>query len=107
MLLNKELRHNSTALLLLTLAFASGIRGVGFRYYAAETRALEFGVREKLSAIAGTKVHQISEWRRERIADARVALSNDIMMSALRRAMTPSCDRQTKQQLLRWMATFQ
>ena len=74
--MTKEEPSRRTSFLLMTifLLLVAGIGGVGFRFYAAQKRALQTEVANQLSAIAAMQVNQGATWRRARWGGARLIL---------------------------------
>ncbi|MHB9008249.1 MAG: PAS domain S-box protein [Limisphaerales bacterium] len=72
------------ALLVLFLVLTSGITLVGLDYLKHQQTEARAAAREQLEAIADLKVQQIVNWRKERLADAKVIRATPY---AIRRAL--------------------
>ena len=48
----------------------------GYRFYQAQKKSIKLEAQNDLSAIADLKVSQITQWRRERIADGDLLFNN-------------------------------
>lgn len=82
--------HLPIAFPLILLTLCAGILTSGFIYFESQKKQLERQYRNQLSAIAGLKVQQIVEWRRERAGSATFLAANPL----LTRPRTPEIDRE-------------
>jgi two-component system, cell cycle sensor histidine kinase and response regulator CckA len=72
------------ALAALLFFLIAAISAVTYYYHLAQERAIEREVQNQLAAISEMKVRQLSEWRRERMGNAREILGDALTMAALR-----------------------
>ena len=90
------------------LLFAIGISGAGYLYYEAQKTNIKNDRQAGLSAIAGLKVQQIVDWRRERIADAEVIFENSMVARQFQVLLeSPSTASESKQAAINWMESLQ
>jgi two-component system cell cycle sensor histidine kinase/response regulator CckA len=71
-------RRNVYLLLTAFWLLALGVAAAGYEYYLNQKAAIENEERTKLSAIAELKIRQISSWRDERLADARIVAASPL-----------------------------
>ena len=95
-------RRNSYQMLGVFLALSAGLGAVGYRYYAVQRSDIEANVRDELSAIADLKVRQVAEWRRERLAAARIIASTQ-SMPAVSWLLAGRADAKARGAVLAWM----
>ncbi len=62
--------------------FAAGMVWGAYRYYQAQSRAVESGIGGQLAAVAELKVGQFAAWRRERIDEAQLIAGNPLLRRA-------------------------
>src|ERR1035437_414417 len=106
--MTKEEPSRRTSFLLMTifLLLVAGIGGVGFRFYAAQKRALQTEVANQLSAIAAMKVNQVATWRRARWGDARLVQINARMMPSLLEVLRGTASPRSLALMGAWLETF-
>lgn len=63
------------------------IGGVTWRYYVTQKETFERAAQTELLTVADTKVKEISEWRRERLGEARSIMADAFTLAALRRVI--------------------
>jgi PAS domain S-box-containing protein len=102
----EPLRRTSFLLITIFLLLVAGIGGVGYRFYAAEKRALQTEVANQLSAIAAMKVNQVATWRRARWGDARLMQINARMMPSLLEVLRGTANPKTLALMGAWLETF-
>jgi signal transduction histidine kinase len=92
-------------ILIFSLLVAGLILGGYFSYqnfkknYRAEAE-------QQLSAIAELKVSELSQWRKERLADGAVFFKNDSFYDLVRRFLEQPEDADAKRQILDWIAKY-
>ncbi len=89
--------------LVLTVAVAGVIAGLGAVYLRHEQGATRMARQNELQAIADLKVQQIRDWRQERLGDARFFANAPFVqrdVAAVRRAPGPL---PAREEMLRWM----
>jgi PAS domain S-box-containing protein len=99
------LRADSYVLFGAFLVLTLGIAAVGYRYYAQQKTGIEFAVRNELAAIADLKVRQVVAWRQERIGDAKLIASTQLMPAA-RLVLAGHADPKTTEQVRAWIQTI-
>jgi two-component system cell cycle sensor histidine kinase/response regulator CckA len=94
-------------LIFVFLLFVIGISGAGYLYYEAQKRDIKKDREADLSAIADLKVHQIADWRRERIADAEVIFENPMVARGLQPFIEgPPPTAESKKATITWMQSL-
>ncbi len=73
----------------LLAAGALAVAAVAAWYYTVERNQVAANVAQELAAVAGVQVKQISNWRRERVADGRVLMVNPMTEMAERVLVGP------------------
>ncbi|MHB1033386.1 MAG: cache domain-containing protein [Pirellulales bacterium] len=89
------------------LLLAAVIGAAGYRFFMQEEAALHQAAEEELSAVADSKVAQIADWYRERLADARVLLNTPMVHAKAREFLTGSASPETRRDLAAWMKSMQ
>ena len=77
-------RHRLFVPLAVFLVVATGLAGASYRYFLHEREAIVREIGAHLSAIADTKVGQVTAWREERFKDARAIAAQAASPSAVR-----------------------
>jgi PAS domain S-box-containing protein len=96
--------HNvlySLALVLLVLI--TGIGTAGYAYYTVIRERVKQQNGNQLSAVVELKVNEISRWRKERLADARVIIETPSIAQLVRRYFEGPAESRPMQELLDWM----
>jgi PAS domain S-box-containing protein len=96
-------RRTPYPLLALFLVLATAIAALTYRNEAAQKESLAQEVRNQLLAIADTKVKHIAAWRAERIGEARVILSNGMVLGPLDRLAAGRGTPVEREQISRWL----
>src|SRR5438270_9532046 len=96
-------RRTPYPLLALFLVLATAIAALAYRYHVAQKDAVAQEVRNQLLAIADTKVKHIAAWRAERVGEARVVLSNGLMLGPLERLAAGRGTAVERAQIAAWM----
>jgi PAS domain S-box-containing protein len=65
-------RRNLYLLLVAFLLLGLSIGAIGYRHYVVQKSGIESEVRNQLAAVADLKIRQVADWRKERIADAKL-----------------------------------
>ena len=81
---DEALRHRLFLPLAVFLVVATGLAGASYRYFLHEREAIVRDIGAHLSAIADTKVSQVTAWREERFKDARAIAAQAASPSAAR-----------------------
>ena len=85
----------------------TGILFAGFRFYQQQQNRIKSEAQNYLTAIADLKVNQITQWRRERIADGELLLNNLPLVRTVEAFLKSSDKPNRKQELLTVMKSFQ
>jgi len=99
-------RRTPYSLVALFLVLATAIAALTYRYDVAQKDAIAHEVRNQLLAIADTKVKHIAAWRAERIGEARIVLSNGLLLDALERLSSGRATAVEREQISRWLAAL-
>jgi hypothetical protein len=102
-------RKNRTGIvfLLIFIALAAGILAGGYFAYRSYEQNYRTEVERQLSAIAGSKVDQLVQWRKERIADGEVFFRNDAFSVLVKRYLRNPNDLEAKRGILTWVGQVQ
>jgi two-component system cell cycle sensor histidine kinase/response regulator CckA len=85
----------------LILSFLIGLSG--YFYYDAQKAELIRHIQNELSAIADLKVNQITAWRNERLADARIMERNPVLATMVRQFLQEPVADSRGRDILVWM----
>ncbi len=90
----------------IALFVSIGIGAAGFWYYSGQKRQrlTEYG--KQLEAIADLKIHEIQTWRRERLGDARIAVSNPLLSSAVKALQARPKPENPSEGFFTWLDAF-
>jgi two-component system, cell cycle sensor histidine kinase and response regulator CckA len=89
------------------LLLVAGILITGFFFYQSQQRHIQANAQNNLSAIADLKVKQITQWRRERIADGQLIKNNKPLFRLVETFLKSPNNIDTRQELLSEMRSFQ
>src|ERR1035438_2272108 len=84
------LPHSRLARYLLPALFAilaAVIGGVTWRFYTSQKELTERGAQSQLLTVADAKVKEISEWRKERLGEARAIIADTFTVAAFERVI--------------------
>ena len=95
------------ALLLIFLILATGIIWAGYFYYRHYENNYRLEVERQLSAIGELKAGELTQWRRERLADARVFYKNPVFVGLVQRTFESPGDTEARTQLRAWLNQLQ
>ena len=93
--------------LLVFIILAAGIVAAGFLYYRDYERNFRSEAGQQLSTIAGLKVEELVQYRKERLADAGVFFRNSAFSEQVRRFLEPPADADARRRLQAWLGGFQ
>ena len=93
-------------LIIIFLLLGIGIGASGYFYYKDQKEQMKKHIGEELTAIADLKADQISNWRKERMGDAKVIFENSIVISASFDWLKNPQDLVLKQRILKWMRSL-
>jgi PAS domain S-box-containing protein len=94
-------------LILIFILLAFGILTAGYFYYRNQKKDIKKEAYEELSAIGELKVNQISTWRKERLADAKLILENPFIAEHVEEFLSNTHTVRPRQEILEWMRTLQ
>jgi PAS domain S-box-containing protein len=103
------MRRDSRSWILIAIFIACTvlISGAGYMFYRSQEGHIKRRSFDQLAAIADLKVHEITTWRNERIADARSIFALDPFVAAYLELSTKnSADSAAKQNFRRWMTVM-
>ena len=99
-------RKTPWQLFLIFFILAIAICSVGLFYYESQKKEIRKDKQDELLAIANLKVGQISNWRKERLADAATIRENFLLVPHIRRFLHNPKDDRWKVDILAWMGSF-
>jgi PAS domain S-box-containing protein len=102
----RDQAHNLGWAIAIFLIFALGIGAAGLWYYSAQRKGRLAESERQLSAIADLKIHEIANWRQERMGDAAVTVSNPYFAPHLRSILSGPISSESKAGLLAWMESL-
>ena len=79
----------------------------GYRFYQSQKQNIKLEAQNDLSAIADLKVNQITQWRRERIADGEELFNNPLLSKTVKEFLNSPANTDRKHDLLTIMKSFQ
>ena len=92
---------------LIFVCVATGIVAAGNFYYRNYERNFRAAVERQLSTIADLKVGELTQWRKERLADGDVFFKNGSFSDLVRRLFDNPEDAQARQQIQAWIEKYQ
>jgi len=95
------------ALLLIFLILATGIIWAGYFYYRQYESHYRLEVERQLAAIGDLKADELTQWRRERLADARVFYKNPVFAGLVQHTFESPRDTEARTQLRAWLNQLQ
>jgi two-component system cell cycle sensor histidine kinase/response regulator CckA len=81
------------------------IAGLTYRYHLDQKESIKAEVRNSLLAISDAKVRQITDWRRERMGDARLIMADAMELAAMRRFIAGS-GASDRAEIEAWLGAF-
>ena len=106
-LITKEKSRSPLPLLLLFSALAAGLVVAGFSAYRSYERDHRAEIERQLSAIAELKVHELTQYRRERLGDAFLLFDNPAFTIIVRRYLEHPEDAGNIQELQKWLGVLE
>jgi PAS domain S-box-containing protein len=98
-----ERARSSGWLLLFFILLAAGIVAAGHSYYQGHERRYRAEVERQLAAIADLKVAELTQWREERLSDARIFLGNESFSDLVQRSVEFPADTEPRARLTAWL----
>ena len=71
----------------LFVILTAAIGGVTWRFYASQKELTQRGAQAQLLTVADAKVREISEWRKERLGEARAIMADTFAVAAFERVI--------------------
>jgi PAS domain S-box-containing protein len=90
-------------LALIFFVLTSSIITVGYSYYKNYEKQYRSGVQYQLSSIALLKVHQIEQWRKERLGDAKAFYKNVEFSKLVKQFFNKQNDLESKKRIQAWI----
>ncbi len=100
-------RRAGLVLIPLFILLAAGITAAGYLSYRNYERHSRVEVEHQLSAVAELKVGELSQWRRERLADGSVFFGNAVFSGLVRRWFEAPEDSLARAQIVAWLGKVQ
>ena len=100
-------RHTLSVLVLVFLILAAGIVAVGGLLYRSQQDNRRTEAEHELAAIGNLKVGELSEWRKERLADANLFYKNKAFSDLVRHSIERPQDLSLQEELRDWIGHFQ
>ena len=88
------------------LAAVTLIASVGFFYLQSVTAAARKVATDNLSAVADSKVGELVQWRRERMADGGILFKNAALSALVRRVLEKPADADAQRELQVWFGKY-
>jgi PAS domain S-box-containing protein len=82
------------------------ILGLGYYYFSTQQEDIKRKKHEELSAIAGLKVGQITQWREERLSDAKDIYENLIIARQVEAFIKSPNEKQRREELFAWLKSL-
>ena len=102
-----QVRHPLGAFLLTFVVMTAGIAVVGYLSYHNYERQFRAQVESQLASIPGLKVHELQDWRNERMADAEVLYQNPDFSEQVQRYLEDPADAGAQAVLRSWLDEYQ
>ncbi len=100
-------RYTLPILLLVFVTLATGVVAAGCLLYRSQRDSCRTEAEHKLAAIADLKASELSVWRNERLADAKVFYKNNAFSALVRRCIERPQDLPQQEELRTWIGHFQ
>jgi len=100
-------RFTLPVLLLVFVVLAAGVVAAGCLLYRSQRDSCRTEAEHKLVAVADLKVSELSVWRNERLADAKVFYKNNAFSALVRRCIERPQDLPLQEELRTWIGQFQ
>ena len=91
---------------LIFLLLALGITVTGYIYYLDQEHRFRAEFERQLSAVADLKVSELSQWRREHLADAAIFFNNPSFAALVRRSFEKPEDAEVQHQFQDWLGKY-
>lgn len=99
-------RTSTATYVLVFVLLAAGIGAAGARYYGHQRADLRARTLRELSAVAELKVAELVAWRRERLANAQVLVTNPYNARGLPKLLAGAADPGTRAEFARWLEDY-
>ena len=87
---------------LIFLVLIAGLVSAGWVTYGLYEREYRIGIERQLSAVAGLKVSELTQWRRERLGDAKMILYSSTHSRLLRSFIADPAKAELRSELRGW-----
>ncbi len=102
-----SLRRLPYSLIGVFLISAAGIVAIAYHSFVTYRESHRREVENELSAVADLKVHELVQWKRERLGDAGVFFYNESFLNLARTYLRNSSDARTRARLENWLDTVE
>jgi PAS domain S-box-containing protein len=102
-----QAKSDRRALILVFLLFSLAMGAAGFYFYENQKTRIKQEMSEELRAITDLKVRLISNWRKDRLADAEVILETPFIAEHVQQLLAGQKPQEAKKEILEWMQAFQ
>jgi len=102
----RYIRHRLHVVILFFI-LAACIGAAGYFYYNAQKEYITNGKQNDLITIANLKLEQIINWRKERVADARVIQNNLLIAHHVQQFLQNQSSSEMREEVLSWMKNLQ
>jgi PAS domain S-box-containing protein len=106
MIPQKRYRNIPFLLVITFILLSAGILISGYFYYENQKKYIKKHEQESLAAIADLKVGQITNWRKERLGDAKIILGNRLIIPFIREFLNRPSET-GKKEILDWLKVFE
>ena len=100
-------RRTVYLLVVIFLVLTAGIILGGFFYYRSFERSYRAEVERQLSAIVDLKVDELTQWRKERLADAHIFFKNSAFSALMKRVLETPGDTDARSQMTNWLSGYE
>jgi PAS domain S-box-containing protein len=107
---NRIDEHTGRALAVFLLVFAlmaAGIISLGFLFFRDYKDHFRVQAEDQLRAINRMKITKLTEWRQERLGDARIFAQNQAFAALVERFLARPADIQARTRLEAWLGSYQ
>ncbi len=103
MALRPPFQKNFCLLIIVFILFSAASGTAGYFFYEYQKKTIEEEKQDQLSAIADLKIRQISNWHKDRMADASVIIECPSFARLIQRFFRSPTGKESKQEILSWM----
>jgi signal transduction histidine kinase len=99
-------RDSGLKFVLIFVALFIGITAVGINYYRSSEQLFRATVEQQLASVGDLKVADLTQWRKERLADGNVLFRNPSFSALVRRFFARPADADARRQLQDWLGRY-